>query len=242
MPLSLCLSVKGKSSCVLTVLLSSPGLGHIMRLSSAQCLTKMARFALKEGNRTYLNLHGQASQWVPHLTCANVLHGNFWVTFTVTMFFYRLIYMIGMSFLLQHLETGNLRFIYFSESLNLPPRKPEANSSTEYLVLSPKNPFPPSKESYSNPGLSQGQETKWGTSFGTAVIPLSFLVVDVSWFPGNAEMSSQWTLVLREPHCSFQGWRAQSTLYRSPNSPQGGSCPTLKQPLAQLYPCSAQQL
>lgn len=37
-------------------------------------------------------------------------------------------------------------------------------------MVSTENPSLPSKESHSNPGLSQGQETKWGISFGTVTV------------------------------------------------------------------------
>lgn len=152
-----------------------------------------------------------------------------------------IINVIGMGFLSHHLGIGNLRFVYFSKSLNL--LWPLTQWSQEQTLFSTEIPSPHSEESYSNPGLSQGQKTKWGISFGTAIIgTLSFFLVDASRFPGNSEMSSQWALVLRESRCSFQGWRAESTLYRSPNSPQQGSCTKLKQPPAQPYPCWAQQV
>ena len=53
----------------------------------------------------------------------------------------------------------------------------------------------------------------WATREALPSFLLSFLLVNASWIPGNAELPSQWALVLGESHRCFQGCRAHHGLF-----------------------------
>lgn len=221
--------------------MSSPGLRSCKRLSSAQCHTKMARSTLSKGTRLVLYVPGQAPRWAPLLTHTTTRHGTCWVTITVPPSFYRLVNSGGVDFLSQHLDTGNLRFIYFFKSLNL--LWPHTQWSQWQTLVSIENPSPPSKRSCSNLGLSHSQKKSEVSVLALSSFLLSFLLVNASWLPGNAETPSQGALVLRELHCCFQGWRAHSGLFTGLPITRGGVPVQYQTQTPQFnYPLSSQAL
>lgn len=145
-----------------------------------------------------------------------------------------------MGFLPPLLDIENLSFIHFSKSLNL--LWPLTQGSQWQTLVSTENRSTPSNESSSNPGLPQGWKTMWGISFGIAIIcivpsPSQFLLIPkkcrdaLSVGTGPQRGSPQFSRLKS----------TQSTLYRSPNPPQRGSCTKCREPPAQPYPCPAQR-
>ena len=203
--------------------MSSPGLRSCKRLSSAQCHTKMARSTLSEGTRLALYVPGQAPRWAPLLTHTTTCHGTCKVTITVPPSFYRLINSGGVDFLSQHLDTGNLRFIYFSKSLNL--LWPHTQWSQWQNLVSIENPSPPSKRSCSNLGLSHSQKKEWGVSFGTVFIPVVLSPSQCLLVPRKRrDALSMGTGPQRASPLFSRLKSTQWALYWPPNHPWRGRC------------------
>ena len=93
--------------------------------------------------------------------------------------FYRLINVGGTDFLSQHLDTGNLRFIYFSKSLNLMWVLTQWNPWQTLVCI--ENPSLPSKESCCNVESSCCRKKRVKRHFWNC-ITLFFLIIVFIYF------------------------------------------------------------
>lgn len=129
--------------------------------------------------------------------------------------------MVGVDFLSQHLDTGNLRFIFFSKSFNL--LRPLIQQHRRQTLISFENPSAPSKESYWSLGLSHCQKTEWGVNLGIAVIPVVLSPSRCLLAPRKGrDALSAGTGPLGASLLFSRLKSTQSTLDGPPNSPQRG--------------------
>lgn len=209
------------SSLLVWTLLVHSHLRGFLLYSTTQ--RRLDSFSEREADCLYLL--GQVSQWEPCLVHAAIPHG------TSHLPFHRLINVVGIDFLSQYLNTGNVRFSYFSKwnyiCSDLSPNGANGKFYSVLIILS--HPQRNLTQSWGSPWARKLSEA---SALETAITPIVLFPSRCLLAPGNAEIPSVGAGPQRTSAC-FWGGRAHSLPFGGrPGPHRAAPTPTP----AQLYP------